>query len=184
MSKFGDPTFEYHATNARIGAAALLRIANADVLPYDYVEYARTMKRFIGQVGQAMSDKHLTLSAAALSDAVGRMESAAVVFANARDHTLATQLSPATARRVNATLLEVERDLTRSAGLVTRPWFRNLIYASDENNGYSTMVLPSVNEAIRAGDATVVGRELADVAQRFDSATRALQLATGLLQGR
>jgi N-acetylated-alpha-linked acidic dipeptidase len=184
MSKFGDPTFEYHATNARIGAAALLRLANADVLPYDYVEYTRTMKRFVGQVGEAMSDKHWTLSAGALSDAVGRMENAAVAFANARDHALATQLSPATARRVNATLLEVERDLTRSAGLVTRPWFRNLIYAADENNGYSTMVLPSVNEAIRAGDTTIVGRELSDVAQRFDSATRALQLATGLLQGK
>ena len=184
MSKFGDPNFEYHATNARIGAAALLRLANADVLPYDYVEYARTMKRFVGQVNEAMSDKHWTLSAGALSDAVGRMENAAVAFANARDHALATQLSPATARRVNATLLEVERDLTRSAGLVTRPWFRNLIYAADENNGYSTMVLPSVNEAIRAGDTTIVGRELSDVAQRFDSATRALQLATGLLQGK
>jgi len=37
MSKFGDPNFEFHATNARIGAAALLRLANAEILPYDYV---------------------------------------------------------------------------------------------------------------------------------------------------
>jgi N-acetylated-alpha-linked acidic dipeptidase len=183
MAKFGDPTFEYHATNARIGAAALLRIANADILPYDYVEYARTMKRFVAQIGDSMSGKHWPLSAAALSDAIGRMESAAVVFTGARDRALAKQSSPATAKRVNAALLEVERNLTRSAGLVTRPWFRNLIYAADENNGYSTMVMPSVNEAIRAGDTAIVTRELADLAQRFDSATRALQLATGLLQG-
>jgi N-acetylated-alpha-linked acidic dipeptidase len=183
MSKFGDPNFEYHATNARIGAAALLRIANADVLPYDYVEYARTMKRFVAQVGEAMSDKHWKLSAAALSAAVGRMDSAAVVFASARDRALTAQISPAMARRVNATLLEVERNLTRSEGLATRPWFRNLIYAADENNGYSTMVLPSVNEAIRVGDTAIVDKELADLAQRFDSATRALQMATGLLQG-
>jgi N-acetylated-alpha-linked acidic dipeptidase len=183
MSKFGDPNFEYHATNARIGAAALLRIANADVLPYDYVEYARTMKRFVAQVGEAMLDKHWKLSAAALSDAVGRMDSAAVAFANSRDRALTAPISPATAKRVNATLLEVERNLTRSEGLVTRPWFRNLIYAADENNGYSTMVLPSVNEAIRVGDTAIVGKELTDLAQRFDSATRALQMATGLLKG-
>jgi N-acetylated-alpha-linked acidic dipeptidase len=182
MSKFGDPDFEYHATNARIGAAALLRLANAEILPYDYVEYARTMKRFVAQVGEGMSGKHWTLSAGALSDAVGRMESAAVVFAGARDRALAAQLSPETAKRVNAVLLGVERSLTRPQGLVTRPWFRNLIYAADENNGYSTMVLPSVNEAIRVGDAAIVGRELSDLAQRFDSATRALQMATGLLQ--
>jgi len=65
---------------------------------------------------------------------------------------------------------------------VTRPWFRNLIYASDENNGYSTMVLPSVNEAIRLGDEAATARELTDIAQRFNAATRALQVATGLLQ--
>ncbi len=182
MSKFGDPNFEFHATNARIGAAALLRLANAEILPYDYVEYARTMKGFASQVGQAISAKHWKLSAAELSAAVGRMEGAAVVFAAARDRALAAQLSPVAARQVNVTLLGVERELTRPRGLATRPWFRNLIYAADENNGYSTMVLPSVNEAIRLGDEAITARELADIAQRFDAATRALQVATGLLQ--
>jgi N-acetylated-alpha-linked acidic dipeptidase len=182
MSKFGDPNFEFHATNARIGAAALLRLANAEILPYDYVEYARTMKRFVAQTGQSIADKHWKLSAAELSSAVGRMESAAVVFAAARDRALGAQLSPATAKRVNAALLGVERQLIRPQGLVTRPWFRNLIYASDENNGYSTMVLPSVNEAIRLGDEAAAARELTDISQRFDAATRVLQVATGLLQ--
>jgi len=182
MSKFGDPKFEFHATNARIGAALLLRLANAEILPYDYAEYARTMKRFASQVGQTISDKHWKLSTAELSEAVGRMESAAVTFAAARDHALAAQLSPVTARQVNTTLLEVERRLTRPQGLVTRPWFRNLIYASDENNGYSTMVLPSVGEAIRVGDEALAARELTDLAQRFDAATQALQTATGLLR--
>jgi N-acetylated-alpha-linked acidic dipeptidase len=182
MSKFGDPSFEFHATNARIGAAALLRLANAEILPYDYVEYARTMKRFASQIGQTLADKHWKLSAAELSAAIGRMESAAIAFSAVRERALTTQLSSAIAKQVNATLLGVERQLTRAQGLVTRPWFRNLIYAADENNGYSTMVLPSVNEAIRVGDETATGREVTDIAQRFDAATRALQVATGLLQ--
>jgi N-acetylated-alpha-linked acidic dipeptidase len=146
------------------------------------VEYARTMKRFASQAGQAISDKHWKLSAAELSEAVGRMESAAVAFAAARDRALAAQLSPVTEKHVNAALLQVERQLTRPQGLVTRPWFRNLIYAADENNGYSTMVLPSVGEAIRVGDEALTARELTDIAQRFDAATRALRMATGLLQ--
>jgi N-acetylated-alpha-linked acidic dipeptidase len=182
MSKFGDPNFEVHATAARIGAATLLRIANADILPYDYVEFARTMRRFGTQVDQAIADKHLKVSAAGLTAAIGRMEDAASIFSAARDRALTAQLAPATAKQVNATLLEVERQLTRPHGLGTRPWFRNLIYAADENNGYSTMVLPSVNEAIRLGDQGAVGQELADLAQRFDAATRALQMATELLR--
>ena len=65
---------------------------------------------------------------------------------------------------------------------MTRPWFRNLVYASDENNGYSTMVFPSINEAIRGGDESVVEREIGDLVQRFEAATRALQAATKFLE--
>ncbi len=181
MSKFGDPKFEYHATNARIAAAALLRIANSEILPYDYAEYARTMKRFVSQVADTLLAKHSKLSVAGLSGAVARMESAATEFASARDSVLRSKVPTARAKQVNAALLRVERELTRPQGLITRPWFRNLIYAADENNGYSTMVLPSVNEAIRAGDETRIAAELADLTQRFDAATRSLKVATGLL---
>jgi len=182
MSKFGDPNFEYHAAAGRIGAAMLLRIANADILPYDYVEFARTMRRFGDQVDRAIADKHWKVSSAGLTAAMTRMDSAAVAFNAARDRALTAQLSKTTLRQINSTLLEVERQLTRTQGLVTRPWFRNLIYASDENNGYATMVLPSVNEAIRVGNESAVERELADLASRFDAATRALQRATALMK--
>jgi len=182
MSKFGDPNFEFHATNGRIAAATLLRIANAEILPYDYVEYARTMRRFASQAEQNISDKHWKVSAGELSKAIDRLETAAVAFTTARDRALGARLSPQVAQQANAALLGVERQLTRPRGLVTRPWFRNLIYAADENNGYSTMVLPSIGEAIRAGDEGMVGREITDLAARFDAATRALQMATGLLQ--
>ena len=180
MSKFGDPGFEYHATAARIGAGMLLRIANADILPYDYVEFARTMRRFGAQVDRAVADKHWQVSTSGLSAAIGRMEDAAVAFNTARDRSLTAQLSTPKLRQINAALLQVERQLTRPQGLSTRPWFRNLIYASDENNGYATMVLPSVNEAIRLGNESVVQREVADLVTHFDAATRALQNATAL----
>jgi len=184
MSKFGDPNFEFHATAARLGAATLLRIANAEILPYDYVEFARTMRRFASRVDSTVSAKHLKVSAAALTTAIAKMEDGAVAFNVARDHALATRLSPVVGKKVNETLVEVERRLTRPQGLATRPWFRNLIYAADENNGYSTMVFPSVKEAIRLGDERAVEHELTDLSQRFDSATRVLQAATALLTQR
>src|SRR5437763_291677 len=182
MSKFGDPKFEYHAAAARIGAAMLLRIANADILPYDYVEFARTMRRFGTRVDSAIAVKHWKTSTTGLTSAIARMETAAVAFNAARDRALTAQLSTPMLKQINAALLQVERQLTRPQGLVTRQWFRNLIYASDENNGYATMVLPSVNEAIRVGDEKTVERELADLASRFDAATRALERATALIK--
>ena len=85
--------------------------------------------------------------------------------------------------RTNAALRKVERAFTRPEGLVTRPWFRNLIYVADEDNGYANMVFPSVNEALRAGDAARTTREIADLAARFDAATAAHGEARRLAAG-
>ena len=183
MSKFGDSTYAYHAAAARIGAAMLLRLANADILPYDYVEYARTMKRYVPALDHALAAKHWSASTSTLRDAIGRMEEEAAAFARARDAALAVD-APSRERRqvVNASLLLVERALVRPQGLRTRPWYRNLIYVADEDNGYANMVFPSVNEAIRANDEHLATTELADLAHRFDRATSALASARAALR--
>jgi N-acetylated-alpha-linked acidic dipeptidase len=179
MSRFGDPSFQYHAAAARVGTAMLLRIANADVLPYDYAEYAQTMKRYLPSLERAIAERRWSASLVGLRDAIDRLESSAAVFNEARDAALARAVPPTreALRRTNRALMQVERSLTRPAGLRTRPWFRNLIYAADENNGYANVVFPSVAEAIRAGDAALAAREIDDLAARFDAATRAVSAA-------
>jgi N-acetylated-alpha-linked acidic dipeptidase len=185
MRTFGDTGFTYHAAAARIGAAMLLRLANADILPYDYVEFARTMRRYVPPLQQALAAKGDGSTAGALDAAVARMEQAALAFARARDSALAAgDPRKAVKERTNRALLRVERALTRPEGLRTRPWFRNLIYAADENNGYANVVFPSVNEALRAGDMALTGREVADLAARFDAATGALEEARRALTAR
>jgi N-acetylated-alpha-linked acidic dipeptidase len=185
MARFGDPGFRYHAAAARIAAALALRLANADVLPYDYVEFARTMRGHVDAAGDAAGAAGWTLAIDTLTRAIDEMERAAEGLARARDAALARgSVSKRAVERANAALLRVERVLTRPEGLRTRPWYRGLIYASDENNGYATMVLPSVNEAIRAGDRTLTAREVADLAGRFGLATRAIRDATAALETR
>ena len=177
MSRFGDPSFTYHAAAARIGALMVLRLANADILPYDYVEFARTMQRHVTAIDRQMTSHGWNASTAGLRVAIGRMEREAASLAAARDEALVRRPSRSQLRRANAALREVERALTRTSGLRTRPWYRNLIYVADENNGYANMPFPSVNEAIRDDDEGLAVRELTDLAQRFDAATRALTQA-------
>ncbi len=185
MSRFGDPDFRRHAAAARIGATLALRLANADVLPYDYAEFARTMKAQVPPVERAVRARGWDLSVDTLARAIDDMERAAMDLARVRDAALAQPSVPRrAAERANAALLRVERALTRPEGLRTRPWYRGLIYAADENNGYSTMALPSVNEAIRASDRALAAREVADLAGRFAAATRALEEAAAALRGR
>ena len=176
MSRFGDSTYAYHAAAARIGAAMMLRLANAEILPYDYVEFAQTMQRYLPAIDRAIGAKQWTgMNTTALRDAIAGMQREAASFAEERDVALNVR-HPGTdkLRAVNLELLQVERAFTRPEGLHARPWYRGLIYVADEDNGYANMVFPSVNEAIRAGDQALTGRELADLAQRFDSARRAL----------
>ncbi|HEY7877222.1 MAG TPA: M20/M25/M40 family metallo-hydrolase [Gemmatimonadaceae bacterium] len=181
MSKFGDPGYLYHATAARIGAAMVLRMADADVLPYDYVEFANTMLQYLPPIDRALAKHQWTGSTADLRTAIEHLRTEAVRFAAARDSALAGMLPKANVENTNRALLQVERSLTRDQGLATRPWFRNLIYAADVDNGYANMTFPSINEAIRAGDAARTTREIADLATRFDAAARAVDAATAAL---
>ena len=115
---------------------------------------------------------------------IDKLEREAQSFNSARDAALANTPAKATLERTNQALLQVERSLLRPQGLKTRPWFRNLIYVADENNGYANMVFPSVNEAIRANDSALTQSEIADLASRFDKAAQALADARAALSAR
>jgi N-acetylated-alpha-linked acidic dipeptidase len=184
MVKFGDPKFEYHAAAGRIAAVMLLRIANADVLPYDYVEYARTMRRYVPPIDKAISEHHWSATTTSLRTSIDKLEREAAAFNAARDSALSIGVSSAALKKTNEALLQVERAVTRSQGLRTRPWFRNLIYVADENNGYANMALPSVNEAIRASDEALTKSEIEDLASRFDHAAQAVAVARAALRSR
>lgn len=183
MARFGDTSFAYHATAARIGAAITLRMANAEILPYDYVEFARTMRRYVPAVERGLAARgwDATLTAP-LAAAIDRLEQAAAALAATRDNALARGVRPAARDAANRSLLAVERSLTRPSGLRSRPWYRSLIYASDVDNGYSTMSFPGVNEALRVGDLGIVREEIADLAQRFHAATAAVDAARRALE--
>ncbi len=182
MERFGDPGFQYHATAARIGAAMLLRLANAQLLPYDYAEFARTMTRYVAPVERGLTQKGWNAAAVApLVTAIARLEKSATAFAVARDAALAAAIAPAAQLAANSALLRVERALARPSGLKSRPWYRSLIYASDVDNGYSTMSFPGINESIRYGTQAETVAEINDLAARFGAAADAVDAARGSL---
>jgi N-acetylated-alpha-linked acidic dipeptidase len=178
MRTWGDPGFLFHATAARIGAAMALRLANADVHPYDYVEYTNTMRGYVPLVTRGLVRQGWDSTLVAPLDAAIRaMGASAEQFVAERDRRLATPLSKSARERTNAALRRVERELTRPTGLLGRPWWRSLIYAADIDNGYATMSFPGVNEAVRAGDAARARTEIADLAAAFTRAAAALDAA-------
>lgn len=175
LTKFGDPTFKYHVATAQIGALMLLRMANADILPYDYVAYAKAMRALADTVSKTIAARGWNVSTVQLTDAIDRMHGAAATFNGVRDSVLAEgEPSTETRAQTNEMLLRVERAFVRPQGLRNRPWYRNLIYASDDDNGYANIGFPSITEAVRAGDQALTAREIADLSSRFNAAAKIL----------
>lgn len=178
MDKFGDPGFKYHATSARIGAAMVVRMADADILPYDYVEFAKTMRQYLPAMKTGFTKKGWDPALVyPLGVAIDKLQASAAAFATARDAALKAVLSKATRENTNRSLIKVERAFTRPSGLKGRPWYRSLIYVADVDNGYSNMNFPGVNEAVRAGDAAQAKAEVSDLVTRFAAASTALDEA-------
>lgn len=177
IRRFADPNFTYHAAQARVAALMVMRMASADVLPYDYAEFGRTLRPYVERIDRAAAGKGWQLNTRALTAQIAALEVAGQAFNSARDSILAAIPAKGATAKANAQLMQVERALTRPEGLRTRPWYRSLVYVADENNGYSTMVFPSVNEAIRAGDQVLAQRELDDLVLRFGRAVSLVHAA-------
>ena len=181
MSRFGDPGYRAHRAGTQLVAVMAARLANAELLPYDYVAFGTELTRLVSQLDSGITRKQWAVSTQGLKDALGRFTDAARALARARDSALTAADSTRTSR-ANAALMQVERRLTRPEGLASRRWYRSLQFASDVDNGYATMAFPSVNEAVRYADPATAERELADLAARVDRARAALEDATAALR--
>jgi N-acetylated-alpha-linked acidic dipeptidase len=170
MSRFADPGFVQHATSSRLSAVAALRMANATLLPYDYERFGHEMAALVLAVAGDVQTDVERQAVTAVVRAFERLESAGATLALARTQALEEGIDSAAASKANQELRLVERAMTRGEGLVGRPWFKNLMFAADYDNGYATIAVPSVQEAIRAGDAQRTVQEAGDLVDRVDSA--------------
>ena len=184
--RFADPGFLHHAAAARMLAVAATRLANADVLPYDYAEAGRELayhaRRLRAQavLGGAAHEQALVH----LEEAFRRMELAGDSLAAARDAFLAAPPVRGRTDVANQELLRVERSMLRPGGLQGRPWARNLMVTVDMTNGYADVMLPGVAEALARGDAAATAREAADLTTHVDEASTHLRRAAQLLTGK
>ena len=170
FKKFGDPDFVYEQQMARIFGLEALRMADADVLPYDYEEYGKEIDAYLDAAKKRAESK---LGEHALD--LTAVEAAAKRFQEAGAKILAKQKNPPRdTARLNQALLSAERALLVPEGLPHRPWFRHAIYAPGEYTGYAAVVIPGVNEALDKDDAERARQQLAALAAALERAAKVL----------
>jgi N-acetylated-alpha-linked acidic dipeptidase len=171
FKKFGDPDFLYEQQMARVYGLEALRMADADVLPYDYEEYGKEIAAYLDvaqkRAGSKLGDHTPDFSA---------VTSAARHFREAGAKIMSKQKNPPRdPAKLNQALRAAERALLVPEGLPHRPWFRHAIYAPGEYTGYAAVVIPGVNEALDRGDADRARQQLSALTAALDRAAKVLE---------
>jgi len=177
-TRFKDPGFDYGITLAKTAGHITLRMANADILPFEMNAWYKTVSEYMDEVTETteamrkQAEKQQQLVA----------ENAYVIAADPKDNLKApeaekdipyldfsplqnalasvkssvhdfsktnfTSLSASKQKMVNAKLKDLEKALLSESGLPKRPWFKHQIYAPGFYTGYGVKTLPGVREAI------------------------------------
>jgi N-acetylated-alpha-linked acidic dipeptidase len=174
FKKFADPDFIYEQEIARIFGLEALRMADADVLPYNYDEYGKEIEAYVEAASKRAETKfgeHALDFTAVTASAKHFQEAGAKIASKQKT----PPKDSAKTNQLNQALRDAERALLVSEGLPHRPWFRHAIYAPGEYTGYAAVVIPGVNEALDRGDAERARQQLAVLAAALERAAKVLE---------
>ena len=167
-SHFSDTDYTHGRALSQVMETALLRLADAPLLPFEFQNFARTVEGYLGELGKLKGAEALHLEA--VRKEVDRMKKSAEAYEARYRHAL-EKASSAPADRLTAAnelLFRAERSMTLPAGLPGRDWFKHQIYAPGLYTGYGAKTLPGVREAAEAG--------------RWEEANREAELLAGVLR--
>jgi len=169
--KNADPTFVYEQQQARVFGLEILHMADADVLPYDYEAYGRSISGYVSASEARAKLNNLAVDFTALDAAASRFSAAGTAI---HEHQTASTGDPAP---LNHALRAAEEALLNPEGLPRRDWYKHTIYAPGEFTGYAAVVIPGVNEGIDAKDTSRTQTQIADLAAALNRASTILEQA-------
>ncbi len=165
MNHFGDPGYKYHTLMSQLWGVTALRLANADLLPFDFATYAANIRQFVKELAKANDETLFEKTAAGsrieragphfdifpILDDVDAFEHAGKKLNASIGHKLAEgKLEPATALTLNRGMMQLERNWLNPDGIPGRPWFKHILYGARFT--YAHLELPGLTEAIEEKD--------------------------------
>ncbi|HXY69727.1 MAG TPA: transferrin receptor-like dimerization domain-containing protein [Gemmatimonadales bacterium] len=189
--RFLDSTLTAEVAEARTIGTAILRMADAPVLPFEFGGAARHLGRWVDELARlaATRDSARRLDLGPLRQAIARLGAAASRYDSTLARLDAQPAAQVAARAaaldtVNRLLYRSERAVSDTAGLPVRPWFRNLLYAPGLYTGYGVKTIPGIREALELGkpdeavaQAARVTAAVTRLADQVDRAAAALGAA-------
>lgn len=184
---FGDPAFEYERTFAQTVGTTVIRLADAQVLPFEFTDLADTIRMYDEQLQKLHdSDKKapafdfapltestdaLTRAADAYGEAYTKASADGRIFDEDTQHLA----------ELNTLLYTTERRMLIPSGLPGRTWYRHAIYAPGTYTGYGVKTLPGVREAMEAHRWAEAAEQEQALVKALDAVTAQIGQATAAL---
>ena len=175
MEHFGDPTFRYHVAMAQIWGIMALRLAGADILPFDYATYADELLSYLKALQN--ENKHSTITKNSPERLRTLLREWEIIAADLHKD-LATRLENGEyveTAMINRSLQGLEQILTSESGLSLRPWFKHLAYAPGLHTGYAAALFPGIQDALQMNDEEQASVEVDRLAEAFKQMIEALE---------
>ncbi len=149
MNHFGDPGYRYHTLMSQLWGVLALRLANADLLPFDFASYADNIRQFVNELSKNKDLSQLDLKP--VLDAIDDFEAAGKRLDDSATRTLESGAIGSTlAATINHGTMQVERNWLNPEGIPGRPWFKHMLYGARFT--YAHLELPGLTEAVEKQD--------------------------------
>ncbi len=205
-SRFGDPGFKYGVALAQTIGRAVLRMADADVLPFEFKNLHKTVSGYVTELqtltdqmrestmiqNEAIKGNNYKLAADPtdfFKEPVAKEEVPYIDFSPLQNALRALELStnklseavaklPAGSDHsvLNKKLYQAEQTLLTTAGLPRRGWYKHTLYAPGFYTGYGVKTIPGVREAIEQ-------RNWKEAQEQIGVVAGALMKFSGYLEG-
>ena len=156
MNHFGDPGYRYHTLTSQLWGVLALRLANADLLPFDFASYASNIRQFVNEMSKGKDMSQLDLKP--VLDAIDDLEAAGKRLDESAGRALASgKIDPILAKTINHGTMQVERNWLYHDGIPGRPWFKHILYGARYT--YAHLELPGLTEAVEKQDWTTAKQQ-------------------------
>jgi N-acetylated-alpha-linked acidic dipeptidase len=197
--RFKDPDFKYGVALAQTAGHAVLRMADAEVLPFDFRNLYATINKYANELDELVTTMHdntelenqlikandFVLAADPTKhehQPVAKAEVPLIDFfaLKAALDSLRKSADQFAIKLTAASQADTDHDQLNqtvyhaeqqllSDGLPRRPWYRHTIYAPGFYTGYGVKTLPGIREAIEQRNWTEAQEQIGIVAQRINS---------------
>jgi N-acetylated-alpha-linked acidic dipeptidase len=161
-----------------------MRLADASILPFSFVESAETIGTYLEEIeaDHKKIEGSADLNFSGLKDALATYQTAAATYDNTVQTALKRDRRETDLASVNALLYKSERAFGYDRGLPKRDWYKHQIYAPGLDTGYGVKTVPGVREGIDRRNWDETKQMITVVINVLNNVTKQVKEATAMLK--